>query len=54
MWRLERSVDLGLFPCRVIPKDFKKYNFGREVTFSIQVAIIAISNTLLNVIIQYI
>ena len=30
------------------------YDFGREVTFSIQVAIIVTSNTLLNIIIQYI
>ena len=30
------------------------YNFGREVTFSIQVAIIATSNTPLNIMIQYI
>ena len=28
-----------------------RYNFGREVTFSIQVAIIATSNTPLNIII---
>ena len=34
-----------------ICETFRNYNFGREVTFSIQVAIIATSNTPLNVII---
>ena len=36
------------------PTYFRYYNFGREVTFGIQVAIIATSNTRLNIIIQYI
>ena len=31
-----------------------KYNFGREVAFSIEVTIIASSNTSLNIIIQYV
>ena len=38
----------------VITYSVQRYNFGREVTFSIQVAIIATSNTPLNIIIQYI
>ena len=46
-----RNIDLKHSQNLEIRNFIRKYNFGREVTFSIQVAIIATSNTPLNIII---